>query len=79
MTVVTAERELGPGTKQKSLRTVGPWAWHRAHTDADTDNAQSVNRLQLYNLVVGVCRRNRLCCMYRDSHDGSLPRVRTVR
>ena len=31
--------------------------------------------------LVGGCRHLRLCCMYRyrDSHDGSLPRVHTVR
>ena len=31
------------------------------------------------NPVVGGCRHLRLCCVYRDSHDGSLPHVHTVR
>ena len=30
-------------------------------------------------ILVGGCRHLRLRCMYRDSHDGSLPHVQTVR
>ena len=29
--------------------------------------------------VVGGCRHLRLCCVYRDFHDGSLPHAHTVR
>ena len=39
----------------------------------------AVSLYLVFYVVVGGCRHLRPCCTYRDSHDGSLPHVRTVR